>query len=76
VSLRPGVIDTDMQTSVRMRTEVEVPAVAMFRGFHSDRRLTAPDVAAAKIADKIVLARKLKNGATYAWPDLDKPVAE
>ncbi|HET9340695.1 MAG TPA: SDR family NAD(P)-dependent oxidoreductase [Casimicrobiaceae bacterium] len=76
VSLRPGVIDTDMQTSVRMRTEVEVPAVAMFRGFHADRRLTAPDVAAAKIADKIVLARKLRNGATYAWPDLDKPVAE
>lgn len=76
ISLRPGVIDTDMQTAVRMRSEVEVPAVAMFRGFHADRRLVAPDAAAKKIADKIVLAKKLANGATYAWPDLDRPVHE
>lgn len=76
VSLRPGVIDTDMQTAVRTRSEAEVPAVAMFRGFHADRRLVAPAVAAQKIADKIVLARKLANGATYAWPDLDRPMTE
>jgi NAD(P)-dependent dehydrogenase (short-subunit alcohol dehydrogenase family) len=76
VSLRPGVIDTDMQTAVRTRSEAEVPAVAMFRGFHADRRLVAPAVAARRIADKIVLARKLANGATYAWPDLDRPVTE
>ena len=76
VSLRPGVIDTDMQTTVRTRSEAEVPAIAMFRSFHADRRLVAPEVAAAKIADKVVLAKKLRNGATYAWPDLDKPLAE
>ncbi|MEO8485465.1 MAG: SDR family NAD(P)-dependent oxidoreductase [Betaproteobacteria bacterium] len=76
VSLRPGVIDTDMQTAMRMRSEDEVPAFAMFRGFHADRRLVAPDVAAAKIADAIVLARALANGATYAWPDLAKPLAD
>jgi len=76
ISLRPGVIDTDMQTRMRGKTEAEVPAIAMFRAFHADRRLVAPEVAAAKIADKVVLATKLKNGATYAWPDLDKPLAE
>lgn len=76
ISLRPGVIDTDMQTRVRGKTEAEVPAIAMFRSFHADRRLVAPDVAAAKIADKVLLAKKLRNGATYAWPDLDKPLAE
>jgi hypothetical protein len=72
VSLRPGVIDTDMQTAARAYTEDVLPAVAMFRGFHADRRLVAPDVAATKIVDKIVLG-KLKNGVTYAWPDLDHP---
>ena len=76
VSLRPGVLDTDMQTRARSQSPDEFPAVAMFRAFHADRRLVAPDVAAAKFADKIVLAPKLANGATYAWPDLDKPVAE
>jgi len=76
ISLRPGVIDTDMQTRMRTKTEVEVPAIAMFRAFHADRRLVAPDAAAAKIADKVLLAKKLRNGATYAWPDLDKPLAE
>ena len=76
ISLRPGVIDTDMQTRIRMRSEDEVPAIGMFRSFHADRRLVDADVAAAKIADKVLLAPKLRNGATYAWPDLDKPLPD
>ena len=76
VSLRPGVIDTDMQVAMRTATEAEVPGVAMFRAFHADRRLVSPETAATKIADHIVLARKLANGATYAWPDLDRPMTE
>jgi benzil reductase ((S)-benzoin forming) len=76
VSLRPGVIDTDMQTAVRTRSETQVPAVAMFRAFHADRRLVSPKAAATKIAERIVLARKLANGATYAWPDLERPLDE
>jgi benzil reductase ((S)-benzoin forming) len=75
VSLRPGVIDTDMQTLAREQTEDVFPSVAMFRKFHSDRRLVAPDVAAAKIVDKVILG-KLRNGATYAWPELEKPLLE
>lgn len=76
VSLRPGVLDTDMQVTMRSSREADVPAVAMFRGFFADRRLVAPDVAADRITDQVVLARKLRNGATYAWPDLDEPLAE
>ena len=75
VSLRPGVIDTDMQTLAREQSEDVFPSVAMFRKFHSDRRLVAPDVAAAKIVDKVILG-KLRNGATYAWPELEKPLLE
>lgn len=75
VSLRPGVIDTDMQTRAREQSEDTLPAVAMFRKFHADRRLVAPDVAAAKIVDKVILG-KLRHGATYAWPDLEKPLVE
>ena len=75
VSLRPGVIDTDMQTLARGQSEDVLPSVAMFRKFHADRRLVAPDVAAAKIVDKVILG-KLRHGATYAWPELEKPVLE
>ena len=75
VSLRPGVIDTDMQARAREQTEEVLPSVAMFRRFHADRRLVAPEVAAEKIVDKVILG-KLRNGATYAWPDLDKPLPE
>jgi benzil reductase ((S)-benzoin forming) len=75
VSLRPGVIDTDMQTLAREQSEDVFPSVAMFRKFHSDRRLVAPDVAAAKIVDKVILG-KLRNGATYAWPELEKALLE
>lgn len=75
VSLRPGVIDTDMQTLAREQAEDVFPSVAMFRKFHADRRLVAPDVAAARIVDKVILGR-LRNGAVYAWPELEKPLVE
>ena len=75
VSLRPGVIDTDMQTTMRTQSETALPGVAMFRDFHASGRLASAEVAAARIADKIVLGDP-KNGATYAWPDLDHPMNE
>lgn len=75
VSLRPGVIDTDMQTRAREQSEDVLPSVAMFRKFHADRRLVAPEVAAAKIVEQVILG-EVRNGATYAWPDLLKPLPE
>lgn len=75
VSLRPGVIDTDMQTRAREQSDDVLPSVAMFRKFHADRRLVAADVAAARIVDEVILGT-LRNGATYAWPELAKALPE
>ena len=75
VSLRPGVIDTDMQTVMRAQDERSLPGVAMFRGFKSGGRLATPEDAALRIADRIVLG-DVKHGATYSWPDLDRPLPE
>lgn len=73
VSLRPGVIDTDMQTTMRSQPESVVPGVAMFRDFKASGRLATAEDAAARIADRIVLGSP-RSGAVYAWPDLDRPV--
>ena len=73
VSLRPGVIDTDMQATMRGQTETSLPGVAMFRRFLADGRLATPEDAAERIVDRVVLGDP-ENGATYAWPDLDRAI--
>ncbi len=75
VSLRPGVIDTDMQTVMRAQDEHVLPGVAMFRDFKSSGRLATPEDAALRIADRIVFGT-VRHGATYAWPDLERPMPE
>ena len=69
VTIRPGIIDTDMQAFIRAQPEHLVPNVAMFKGFHQQRQLVAPDVAATKIVEKLVLA-DVEQGATYKYADL------
>ena len=69
ISLRPGIIDTDMQTSMRSHSDDVLPTAAMFRDFHAQRQLVAPDVAAAKIVEKILLA-PVEQGATYKYSEL------
>ena len=49
--------------------------VAMFRDFKASGRLATAEDAALRIADRIVLGN-VRNGATYAWPDLDRPMPE
>ncbi len=73
VSLRPGVIDTDMQTVMRAQDERTLPGVAMFRDFKASGRLATAEDAALRIVERIVLGN-VRNGATYAWPDLDRPL--
>jgi len=75
VSLRPGVIDTDMQVVMRAQDERTLPGVAMFRDFKTSGRLATPEDAALRIADRIVLGT-VRHGATYAWPDLEGPLPE
>lgn len=69
VTVRPGVIDTDMQTFARSQSPEVLPSVEMFKGFHRDGRLVPPDVVAAKIVEKIVLG-SVEDGRTYTYQEL------
>jgi len=69
VSLRPGIIDTEMQASMRSHDEDVLPTAAMFREFHAKRQLVSPEVAAEKIVAKIVLA-PIEQGGTYKYSEL------
>ena len=69
ISVRPGVIDTDMQTFARSQSPDILPSAELFKGFHRDGRLVPPDVVAAKIADKLVLG-EVEHGRTYSYQEL------
>lgn len=69
ISLRPGVIDTDMQQFARSQSREALPCVDMFREFHSQGRLVPPDVVAAKIVDRLILG-EVEHGRTYSYQEL------
>ena len=69
ITVRPGVIDTGMQTFMRTQSPETLPSVELFKGFHRDRRLVAPDAVAAKIVDKLVLG-DVDQGRTYNFREL------
>jgi benzil reductase ((S)-benzoin forming) len=69
ITIRPGIIDTPMQVFLRAQSEERLPAVGMFRGFHENRRLVAPDVTAAKIVERLVMG-PIENGRTYVYDEL------
>ena len=45
----PGVVDTDMQREAREQAPDEFPSAALFRQYHAEGRLAAPDLPAADI---------------------------
>jgi benzil reductase ((S)-benzoin forming) len=69
VSLRPGIIDTDMQLFQRTQPEDVLPTVGMFKDFYASGRLVPPDVAAAKIVDKVIVG-PVEQGRQYSYADL------
>ena len=69
ITVRPGVIDTDMQTFMRTQPSETLPSVELFKGFHRDHRLVAPDTVAAKIVDKLVQG-DVEQGHTYNYREL------
>ena len=69
ITVRPGVIDTDMQTFMRSQTKEILPSIDLFQGFHRDHRLVAPETVAAKIIDKLVLG-DVEQGRTYNYREL------
>ena len=69
VSLRPGIVDTDMQLFQRSQPEDVLPTVGMFKDFYTSGRLVAPDVAAAKIVDKVIIG-PVEQGRQYSYAEL------
>lgn len=69
ITVRPGVIDTDMQTFARSQPPDVLPSVELFKGFHRDGRLVPPDTVAAKIVDKLVIG-DVEHGRTYTYQEL------
>ncbi|MDQ6916487.1 MAG: SDR family NAD(P)-dependent oxidoreductase [Pseudomonadota bacterium] len=69
ITIRPGVIDTGMQTFMRTQAPETLPSVELFKGFHRDGRLVAASTVAGKIVDKLVLG-DVEQGCTYNYREL------
>jgi benzil reductase ((S)-benzoin forming) len=69
ISVRPGVIDTDMQAFARSQPPEVFPSVELFKGFHREGRLVAPDVVASKIVARLVVG-EVEHGRTYTYLEL------
>jgi benzil reductase ((S)-benzoin forming) len=69
ITVRPGVIDTDMQTFMRSQTKEALPSIDLFKGFHREHHLVAPETVAGKIVDKLVLS-DVEQGRTYNYREL------
>jgi len=69
ISLRPGIVDTDMQLFMRSQSEERVPSVGLFRDFHSSGQLVAPHVAAERIVTRLIEG-EVENGRMYRYAEL------
>jgi benzil reductase ((S)-benzoin forming) len=69
VTVRPGVMDTDMQTFARSQPPDVLPVVELFKGFQRDGRLVAPEVVASKIVTRLVVG-DIDHGRTYVYQEL------
>lgn len=69
ITIRPGIIDTPMQTYMRGQSRERMPVVDMFVGFHADGQLVPPEVTAAKLVDALAVAA-VEPGRTYSYAEL------
>jgi benzil reductase ((S)-benzoin forming) len=69
ISLRPGIIATDMQVFMRSQPRERLPSVDMFRDFHTSGQLVEADVVAAKVIPRLVEG-PVENGRMYRYADL------
>jgi benzil reductase ((S)-benzoin forming) len=69
ITLRPGVMDTDMQAHARSQPPDVLPSVELFKGFHREGRLVAPAVVASKIVTRLVVG-DVDHGRTYSYREL------
>ncbi|HJU21198.1 MAG TPA: SDR family NAD(P)-dependent oxidoreductase [Casimicrobiaceae bacterium] len=69
ITLRPGIIDTPMQTFARSQSKETLPSVDLFKGFHANRQLVPADAVARKVVARLVLA-PVEQGRTYSYAEL------
>jgi benzil reductase ((S)-benzoin forming) len=69
ITLRPGVMDTDMQTFARSQPPDVLPVVDLFKSFQSEGRLVAPEVVARKVITRLVIG-DVDHGRTYSYQEL------
>jgi NAD(P)-dependent dehydrogenase (short-subunit alcohol dehydrogenase family) len=65
ITVRPGVMDTDMQLHARSQPADILPSVELFKEFHRAGWLVAPAVVASKIASRLVVS-DVEHGRTYS----------
>jgi len=69
ITVRPGIIDTAMQTFARTQSKETLPSVDMFKEFYASGSLVPPDVVARKIVSRLVVA-PVEHGRTYRYAEL------
>lgn len=69
IAIRPGIIDTPMQESIRSQSKDRVPSVDMFVGFHASGQLQSAAATAKKIVQRLVLGA-VENGRVYSFAEL------
>lgn len=69
ITLRPGIIDTAMQTFARTQSKATLPSVDLFKGFHEKGQLVPPAVVARKVVARLV-DEAVENGRTYSYAEL------
>jgi len=69
ISLRPGVINTAMQSRARAQPREVLPSVDLFKGFHARGQLVEPAVIARKVVDRLVFS-PVEQGRTYSYGEL------
>ena len=69
ITLRPGIIDTPMQSFARSHSRAAFPAVDLFQGFHASGSLVPPATVARKVVERLVLGT-VEHGRTYSYGEL------
>jgi benzil reductase ((S)-benzoin forming) len=69
ITLRPGVMDTDMQTFARSQPPDVLPVVELFKGFQREGRLVPPELVASKVVTRLVVG-DIDHGRTYSYSEL------
>ncbi|WP_226678846.1 (S)-benzoin forming benzil reductase [Mesobacillus jeotgali] len=69
IAFSPGLMDTDMQVTIRSSSEEAFADVDTFRNYKESGNLRSPDTVAGALV-KLVLAENLENGKVYKVNDL------